>query len=230
MKKRYIFLIAILIAAVLFGFYYFNDYYHSEITDLSSSGNVTVEKTAHGLFVDGPGNETALIFYPGAKVEYTAYFNLMRNISSEGVDCYLVEMPLNFAFFGSDSADDIIESTNYTHYVMAGHSLGGVVASQYATNHNVSGLVLLSAYPTDNITIPVLSIYPSNDDVLNLDTYNESKIHIKGIFEEYIIEGGNHAQFGNYGKQDGDGIASINSTVQQGQTAHYIIDFINRNI
>lgn len=230
MKKRYIILILVLIGILSYGIYYVNDYYHSEITDLGGSANVTVEKTSNGLFVDGPGNETALIFYPGAKIEYTAYLNLMRNISSEGVDCYLVEMPFNLAFLGKDSADDIIKSTNYTHYVMAGHSLGGAMASGYASGHNVSGLVLLSAYPSDNISIPVLSLYGSNDKILNMDTYNKNKACIKGILEEHVIEGANHAQFANYGKHTGDGEASINSTAQQVQTAHYIIDFINRNV
>lgn len=91
-------------------------------------------------------------------------------------------------------------------------------------------MVLLSAYPSDNITIPVLSVYGSNDNVHNLDSYSKYKSCIKGILEEHITESGNHAQFGNYGKQDGDGLASINSIAQQSQTSRYIIDFINRNI
>lgn len=229
MKKRYIAIIIILLAIVLAGAYYINDYYHADneaLKYLNSSGNVSVSKISDGIFVDGPGNDTALIFYPGAKVEYTSYLPLMNDLASQGIDSYLIEMPLNMAFFGSERADEVIGNTNYTHYVMSGHSLGGVVASQYCLNHDVDGLVLLAAYSADEIDIPVLSIYGSEDNVLNFDSYNESKANYKN-FTEHIIQGGNHAQFGNYGIQNGDGQADINSTVQQNETANEIVKFIN---
>lgn len=230
MKKRYIIIIAIILLIIASTAYYFADYSHADSTALSyinGTQNVSVSETSNGLLLDGPGNDTALIFYPGAKVEYTSYLPLLNEISSKGVDCYLVKMPLNFAFFGADSADEIIENTNYTDYVISGHSLGGVVASSYANNHNLSGLVLLAAYPTDNITVPTLSIYGSNDKVMDLDTYEDSKALFKGNFTEFIIDGGNHGQFANYGIQSGDGITSINSTLQQRETANKIIDFVN---
>lgn len=229
MKKRYIAIIAIILAIALFSIYYVNDYYHADsdaLKYLNASGNVSLTKTSNGVLLDGPGNDTALIFYPGAKVEYTSYLPLMNDLASNGVDSYIVEMPFNIAFFGSNSADEIIENSNYSHYVLAGHSLGGLVASQYCMNHNVTGLVLLSSYSTDDIDIPVLSIYGSNDNVLDLKSYNESKSHYKN-FTQHIIQGGNHGQFGNYGFQKGDGNASINSTAQQNETASEIIKFIN---
>ena len=102
-------------------------------------------------FFDGPGEDTALIFYPGAKVEAAAYAPLLYKIAAGGTDCYLVEMPLHFAFFGVNAADPIIETKRYAHWVLAGHSLGGVAASNYAHTHTdtVAGLVLLASYPAD---------------------------------------------------------------------------------
>lgn len=229
MKKRYIILLIVILIIGVSSFIYFNDYYHADSTALkyiNGSENVTVNKTANGLLLDGPGNDSALIFYPGAKVEYTSYLALMNEIAENGVDVYIVEMPLNIAFFGSNSADDIIKDSNYSHYFLSGHSLGGVVASGYAAKHNVDGLVLLAAYPTEEINKPVLSIYGSEDKVLNLEKYNEAKPLMKGNFTEFIVNGGNHAQFANYGNQSGDGIASVNSTVQQNVTANQIMDFI----
>ena len=88
-------------------------------------------------------------------------------------------------------------------------------------------MVLLAAYPADEVKIPVLSIYGSNDKILNLKSYNESKSLIKDNFTENIINGGNHGQFGNCGFLNGDGNATVNSTVQQKETVDYIIDFIN---
>lgn len=231
MKKRYIILIIILILIIGFSVYYVNDYSHSDSTALSyinGSENVSVTHASNGLFIDGKGNDTALIFYPGAKVEYSAYLPLMNQIAAQGVDVYLVQMPFNLAFFGQNSADDIIKNSNYSHYIMSGHSLGGVAASGYASKHDVDGLVLLAAYPSEEIDKPTLSIYGSEDKVLNIKKYNESKSLIKGNFTEHIINGGNHAQFGNYGLQKGDDNAGINSTLQQNETASEIINFINK--
>ena len=230
MKKRYIILIIILIIMLGFGIYV-SDYSHSDSTALSyinGSSNVSITHESNGLFIDGKGNDTALIFYPGAKVEYSAYLPLMNQIASQGVDVYLVQMPFNLAFFGQNSADDIIKNSNYSHYIMSGHSLGGVAASGYASKHDVDGLVLLAAYPSEEIDKPTLSIYGSEDKVLNLKSYNDAKPLIKANFTEHIINGGNHAQFGNYGLQKGDGNAGINSTLQQNETASEIINFINK--
>ena len=230
MKKRYIILIIILIIMLGFGIYV-SDYSHSDSTALSyinGSENVSVTHASNGLFIDGKGNDTALIFYPGAKVEYSAYLPLMNQIAAQGVDVYLVQMPFNLAFFGQNIADDIIKNSNYSHYIMSGHSLGGVAASGYASKHDVDGLVLLAAYPSEEIDKPTLSIYGSEDKVLNLKSYNDAKPLIKANFTEHIINGGNHAQFGNYGLQKGDGNAGINSTLQQNETASEIINFINK--
>ena len=210
---------------------YVSDYSHSDSTALSyinGSGNVSVTHESNWLFIDGKGNDTALIFYPGAKVEYSAYLPLMNQIAAQGVDVYLVQMPFNLAFFGQNSADDIIKNSNYSHYIMSGHSLGGVAASGYASKHDVDGLVLLAAYPSEEIDKPTLSIYGSEDKVLNLKSYNDAKPLIKANFTEHIINGGNHAQFGNYGLQKGDGNAGINSTLQQNETTSEIINFINK--
>lgn len=220
-----------LIIILGFGIFYVSDYSHSDSTALSyinGSENVSVTHSSNGLFIDGKGNDTALIFYPGAKVEYSAYLPLMNQIAAQGVDVYLVQMPFNLAFFGQNSADDIIKNSNYSHYLMSGHSLGGVVASGYASNHNVDGLVLLAAYPTEEIDKPTLSIYGSEDKVLNLKSYNDARPLIKANFTEHVINGGNHAQFGNYGLQKGDGNASINATLQQNETASEIIKLINK--
>ncbi len=227
MKKRYIALIILIAVAIAFTLYFY-DYYHTTDTGTHYS-NVTVKNTTNGILLDGPGCETALIFYPGAKIEYTSYLALLSEISSQGVDCYLVEMPLNLAVFGADRADPIIENTNYSHYIISGHSVGGSMAAKYASNNDkIEGLVLLAAYPSDEVKIPTLSVYGSKDKILNQKTYNDSKKLINNTIEEHIISGGNHAQFGNYGKQKDDGTASITSSVQQNETAHIIVNFINR--
>ena len=102
-KKIKIILIIILALVLAYSVYYLTDYYHAEKTAtdyLNGTDDVNVTKIDNGLFLDGYGNDTALIFYPGAKVEYTSYLPMFVDLASKGIDCYLVEMPFNLAFFG----------------------------------------------------------------------------------------------------------------------------------
>ena len=120
---------------------------------LPESDAVTIGIGTGFRFFDGPGGDTALIFYPGAKVESAAYAPLMTQIAAGGADCFLVEMPLHFALFGVNAADRIMETHDYANWVLAGHSLGGVAASSYAHAHTdaVAGIVLLASYPTEEL-------------------------------------------------------------------------------
>ena len=227
-------ILALLIFVGCFSIWYVNDYSHADasVNDyLNGTDNVAVEKVDNGLFLDGPGNDSALIFYPGAKIEYISYLPLFMGLANDGVDCYIVEMPGNLAFLGGNSADSIIENSKYSYdeWYISGHSLGGVAASSYAISHKdkIDGLVLLAAYPVDDLgNMPVLSIYGSNDKTLNKKTYDESKSLMDNNLTEYVIKGGNHAQFGSYGNQSGDGIATISPENQREQTERAILDFI----
>ena len=162
-KKVKIAVVVIAVLAVAYSAYYLTDYMHAEPTAtdyLNGTDDVNVTKVDNGLFINGPGNDTAVIFYPGAKVEYTSYLPMFCSLSSKGVDCYLVEMPFNIALLGENEAGKIINTTNYSRYIMCGHSLGGVVASSYmAHSGNGDGLIMLAGYSTENITKPTLSIY-----------------------------------------------------------------------
>ncbi|MBR2857741.1 alpha/beta hydrolase [bacterium] len=229
-KKLKLIFFVIVLLILAYGVYYVNDYSHAESVVnnyLNGTDNVSVSKLSNGLFVDGYGNDTVLIFYPGAKVEYTSYLPMFVELANQGVDCYLVEMPFNIAFLGQNSADSIINTTNYSTYVIAGHSLGGVVASSYMNQSGrCDGLILFAAYPTEKIDKPVLSIYGSEDNVLDKNRYNDSKPLMSNI-TEYVIDGGNHAQFGYYGNQSGDGMANISAENQQNQTVYEILEFVN---
>ena len=233
-KKIKIGIILFLIVFIGGFFVYAQFYYHAEKTAtdyLNGTDDVNVTKISKGLFLDGYGNNTTIIFYPGAKVEYTSYLPLFTNLASRGIDCYLVEMPFNLAFFGTNSADEIIRNSSYEHYFMAGHSLGGAMAGSYvnSTQNNISGLIYLSSHLPKEIQVPVLSIRGTNDGVINLTSYNQAKPLMKNNFTEIIINGGNHAQFGYYGFQSGDNPANITPESQQNQTADAIIRFINEN-
>ena len=228
-KKLKIIIIIILIALLVYVAFYFTDYRHAQkqATDLmNGTDDVSVNGIPEGLFIDGYGNDTAVIFYPGAKNEYVSYLPLCVDLAEEGVDFYLVKMPLNFAFFGENQAEDIIGGSNYSHYFISGHSLGGLSAASFENHTNkTDGVILLAGYPNSGIHKPVLSIYGSQDKILNMKAYNESKSYI-GNLTEFVIEGGNHEQFAYYGLQEGDGVPGISTDRQLNETAAIILDFI----
>lgn len=182
-----------------------------------------------GLFFDGPGTEDALVFYPGGLVDYEAYAPLLREIAKNGVDCFLVEMPYYLAVFGMNKADKIIGSKDYSYknWYVGGHSLGGAMAASYAGKNSdkVSGVLLCAAYSTVKLDdgMTVVSVYGTEDKVLNAKKYEQYKGNLpKGATEE-VLEGGNHGQFGDYGHQKGDGAATMTGKEQMRLTAEYFV-------
>ncbi len=230
----------IIIPALLFFFIavfcagYISDYYHTDENVqvyLQKKDSVSILEMPDGLYLDGPGDDAAVIFYPGAKVEYTAYLPLLSDLAERGIDCFLIKMPCNLAFFGQNKAKKIMDSYEYDHWYLSGHSLGGAMAASYASGHleSLNGLVLLAAYPTKSLksdSFFVLSIYGSEDGVLNMEKMEEGKSQTPADYTEICIEGGNHAQFGNYGEQKGDYSAGISREEQQKQTVDAILDLM----
>jgi hypothetical protein len=129
--------------------------------------------------------EVGFIFYPGGKVEHTAYEPLMKELASEGVVCVLVEMPFRLAVLDMNAADGIKEQyPNVTNWYMGGHSLGGSMAAAYLGEHyaDYEGLILLGSYSTEDLSgtsLKVLSVYGSEDKVLNVENYIESKNNLQ---------------------------------------------------
>lgn len=134
-------------------------------------------------------------------------------------------MPLNLAVFNQDAAEKVYDIVpEISKWYIGGHSLGAAMASRYVGNADmqIRGLILLAAFPEEDKIIPTISIYGSQDEVLT-----QKQVH--GSYELIEIPGGNHAYFGDYGEQDGDGKASITRKDQQEITVNAIMDFINRN-
>lgn len=225
--------ILILVFAVVC-LWYINDYYKSDVIMqqyFQDDSIVEMEENDYGLYMDGPGDESALIFYPGAKVEYTAYVPLLYQLAEKGVDVFLIKMPCNLAFLGQNKAEDVMRKYEYEKWYLGGHSLGGAMAAFYAAKHpdDLNGIIFLAAYSTKDLheeDFSVVSLYGSEDGVLNMDKIEESRAYMPINYTEICIEGGNHAQFGNYGVQKGDGVASISREEQQNQTVEAIYKMI----
>ena len=239
MKKKVIGVLLVLVLALGVGcFVFISDYYHADEEALAVLGSVETDevivsqKDGMAVFLPRGGSDTGLIFYPGGKVEYSAYAPLLYRCAEMGITCVLVEMPGNLAVLDINAADGIQE--RYTHvneWYLAGHSLGGAMASSYLASHAEAyeGMILLGAYATEPLNgEKVLSIYGSEDRVLNMEKYEEGRANLPADYTELIIDGGCHAYFGAYGAQEGDGVPTITAETQWDITAQAIAQFVKK--
>ncbi len=234
--KIFIAFVIIVSVTVASFFVYVSDYYEADLGEapvFAPTDNISVKTLDDKTIVYIPeGTETGLIFYPGGKVEHTAYIPLMEACASRGIACVLLEMPFNLAVLDVNGADGIREMyPEITEWYIGGHSLGGSMAATYLSDKtdDFRGLILLGAYSTTDFSeggVEVLSVYGSEDKVLNKEKYNEYKPNLPENFTEIIIEGGCHAYFGMYGEQEGDGVATISNQEQIEKTADSISGFI----
>ncbi len=184
------------------------------------------------VYGDVESSETAMVFYPGGKVDPYAYEDLCSSLSEQGIPVIVAKMPFNLAVLDMNAATDIVKSyPEVETWYFCGHSLGGAMVSSWCAKHPdiADGLVFLAAYPTKDISVPTLSLYGSNDGVLNMERYEKNILLVQNL-EEHIIEGGNHCQFGDYGFQKGDNPATIDRETQTDMAVSYIVEFINSHI
>ena len=217
-------IVSLIIIFVSVFFVWTGDYYHAEqaVIAMYEGDKSMYESGEYTVINPEEPNNTGIIFYPGAKVEAISYLPLLDKLSEEGYTVILCEMPFNLAFLGVDKADAAIElfSEEIEDVYIAGHSLGSAMATSYAVENmeKVEGLIILGGYIyKDYPAEDALTIYGSLDPQDSKIDYEENIV---------VIEGGNHAQFGNYGEQDGDVKGEISADKQQDLTVEAIVDFI----
>ena len=240
-KRRLRIVLAILLIAVLSCIAafvaYVNIYYHAEpvaVQALASVEPISVYELRDGVTVFAPEEPlVGFIFYPGGKVEHTAYAPLLHACAERQILCVLIRMPCNLAVLNASGADGIQEQfPEIGHWYIGGHSLGGAMAASYAADHvnKLDGLVLLAAYSTQDLSqsgLAVLSVYGSEDGVLDMEKYEQYRTNLPTDVAEVVIDGGCHAGFGHYGTQDGDGIPEISSDEQIARTVDEIAKMID---
>ena len=195
-------------------------------------------KTPQGWYVFLPTlpADTGFIFYPGGLVDPAAYAPLMKQLSDEGIMSVITPMPLDLAIFGVNKADDVIAAyPEIKHWIIGGHSLGGSMAAEYVKGHPsaVEGMAFMAAYPADStnlstLPIKVVSIHGSNDGLATDAKIQNSLKNLPADTKAVLIEGGNHAQYGNYGPQAGDGQATISREEQQRQAVAATLELANQ--
>ena len=210
---------------------YLGHYYHADHEAIGAflPQDATWNEESGRIVFEPEGATKGFIFYPGGKVEYTAYIPLMQACAEEGILCVLVEMPFNLAVFDVNAADGIQKGyPEIEEWYIGGHSLGGSMAASYLADHadDYEGLILLGAYSTADLSdtdLAVLSVFGSEDKVMNREKYEDNKANLPSNFTEFVIDGGCHAYFGMYGAQTGDGIPTIANEEQIRLTVENIV-------
>jgi pimeloyl-ACP methyl ester carboxylesterase len=181
-----------------------------------------------------PRPETGFVFYPGGRVDYRAYAPVLRLIAAQGYFVALLPVPLNLAMFDINAAARVQAAyPEIQDWFVGGHSLGGVAASSYAASHpDIMGVVLWASTPgNDSLktgSVPVLSVYATNDGLFPLGMVEDSRILLPAEARFVAIEGGNHSQFGSYGLQTGDNTPGISPAEQWIQTANATVEFFQK--
>ncbi|MCE9646149.1 MAG: alpha/beta hydrolase [Chloroflexi bacterium] len=175
--------------------------------------------------------DTGFIFYPGGRVDYRSYAAPLHAIAEQGYLVVLVPVRLNLAFFDINAgAPAFSQFPEINHWAAGGHSLGGVASALFAKDHpEIEGLIFWASYPADdslkNSDLKMLSIYGTND-MAGMVKFDETKPLLTSDARYVVIQGGNHAQFGDYGPQPGDNEATISRSEQQAQVVSATVEFL----
>lgn len=239
-KKKIVLIIVVAVLVIILGVSagYLAGYYKADDEAIGMSYGVGVDQSVEvfekdDMLIFVPKNPVVgLVFYQGGKVQCEAYAPLMAQLAAEGILCVLPRLTANLAFLESNAASDALALyPEIKNWYIGGHSLGGVAASSYAAKNSdkLEGIIFLASYPSADLSgtdLRALSIYGDQDGVLNMEAYEKAADKWPADFTEIIIPGGNHANFGNYGDQDGDGFSTITQEEQQAKTVEAIVEFV----
>lgn len=198
-------------------------------------------------------NKAGIMFYPGGLVDPHAYITALQDlVLDDNRTVVILKVTSNLAIWNSKKATSILaDFPAVKKWVVGGHSLGGSTACIDVFNNSESfdGLFLMAAYSVNELStieIPVISITCSEDKVLDQTKLNENTVNLPtgltisspdelpiggtvGMTIYYEIAGGNHAQFGSYGAQDGDGTATISPAEQHVLVNEMLRQFLMAN-
>lgn len=198
------------------------------------------------------GDET-MIFYPGGLVDPHSYLAWQHQLVEQrpSLRIITVKMPSNLAVFNAQKGGILLDFYPETgKWIVAGHSLGGAFATNFADQHRekIDALVYLAAYPADDrmkdFEKTILSISASNDGLTTREDIEKSRSALPEGYEMdnlldfppdlsqrtlyYEIKGGNHAQFGSYGNQEGDLQATISREQQHEEIVALFKNMVDR--
>lgn len=177
------------------------------------------------------------LFYPGALVDPDAYVPMARQIAEAGYEARIIKIPYRMTAMEWQKQEVKARTMNALQnnkkWVLAGHSRGARMALTFASSNEsaLAGLILIgSSHPREinytRLGIPVMKVYGTRDGLASPEEVEQYKHNLPAHTKWARIEGGNHAQFGWYGKQLGDDDATISREDQQRQLLAAIDGFL----
>jgi len=195
---------------------------------LTSPDGINIQFEKYGLVLtpcvenDPPAKNMGVIFYPGGRVHHLAYLPVLQRLVCFGYPVFLVRMPCYMAVFDYQRAGKVMAMhPEVSNWAIGGHSLGGAMAAHYAARHpkRFRGLFLWGAYPSerDNFStlgLPVQMICAECDGITTQEKVDRVRAQLPADVRWMEIEGGNHAQFGDYGPERKDSPAKLSANMQ----------------
>lgn len=206
-------------------------------TPASREARVTLERDPQTFINVLPAQGeagTLLVFYPGGLVRPQAYEWLGRALAEQGVQTVIPTFPFDLAVTGAERAEGLIARFGEgKRVILAGHSLGGAMAAQYAAlrGEKVGGLILMAAYPAPNVNLreasfPVLSLLAEQDGVASAQAVRGGLDRLPPGTRLTVIPGAVHSFFGRYGPQRGDGVPTVSRAKAEAQILRAVEAFI----
>lgn len=113
LRRPLLFILAAVVVAATACAIYLADFYPADAEAIGAfavDNAVEMRTEESGDLIWAPeGASRGLIFYPGGKVEHTAYIPMMEELSSRGILCVVVEMPFHLAVLDINGAEGIRE-------------------------------------------------------------------------------------------------------------------------
>jgi dienelactone hydrolase len=204
--------------------------------DAWRSNGVEITGTDRSIVIEPTtgATDTGLVFIPGAKVQPSAYLYKMAGIAeATGMTVVITEPTLNLAFFDTRPLAEFTQDVpDVDDWYVGGHSLGGVRACQLAASDaepQVVGLMLFGSYCVDDLSdsgLDVLSIVAENDGLSTPEDVASRAGNLPDDAVTVVIDGANHASFGDYGAQPGDGTATIDRQTARAEIAEAVAEFV----
>jgi pimeloyl-ACP methyl ester carboxylesterase len=162
-----------------------------------------------------------VLVYGGGKVDPLSYAYL----SQLEANVFWLRFPFNLAVFGIQRGQQVIDQyPEIETWIVVGHSLGGAMGSVFSQNNpSIQGVVYLASYPVNPSDQPSLALFATLDGLLDYQDYLDRFLPGQVV----LIEGGNHAGFGEYGSQAGDLEATMSPLQQRLITLDYVKQFID---
>ncbi len=208
-------------------------------TLLASDAGVVVERDGRRLSY-APRRNVAprgLLFLTGGGVAVEAYAPLLRPLAEEGHRVVILGLPYRLAPLEQHKqqavaeARAILDGGQAESWVLAGHSLGAALACRVAAAapERLAEVVLIATSHPRELDLSasplrITKVFGTLDGVATPAMIEASRSRLPLSTRWVAVEGANHAQFGNYGRQLFDGSPTISRREQQAAARRVLRD------